>query len=266
MKTRNTAQIRSHAQKYLIKLCRKYSIKLNKKKFKNKKSLHLQWNEKEDKTGKNKKLDISQMSKYDLNILNMFRYYDRDYSTVLKRGDANSNKEIRENKGGLSTTQPKSESNEEVSSSTGEFNLKKSEKVKSLPTNALAYSVGNSNSNTIAEFFNSLQDLSKLNQKNINFLYENSYNCNLINNQICTLISQNHSNQGYLSKIKENYEYESNFLKKLLDNFQNYNTYLKNKLEQELLQNILKTRKRMIEQYNKFYTHPSFSNSFTQNF
>jgi hypothetical protein len=72
-------QIRSHAQKYIIKLCKKYSIKLNKKKFKNKKSVHLEWNEKDENQ---KKLDINKMNKYDRNILKMFSYYDRDYSTA----------------------------------------------------------------------------------------------------------------------------------------------------------------------------------------
>ena len=41
IKTRTIPQIRSHAQKYLIKLSRKYSIKLSQKKFTHKKSKHL---------------------------------------------------------------------------------------------------------------------------------------------------------------------------------------------------------------------------------
>ena len=76
MQTRNIVQIRSHAQKYLIKICKNYSIKLSKKKFLNKKSTHLEWSEK-DKV--KHKLDPSQMDQYDRNIVNMFKYYDRDY-------------------------------------------------------------------------------------------------------------------------------------------------------------------------------------------
>jgi hypothetical protein len=76
MKTRNIVQIRSHAQKYLIKICKMYDIKLSKKKFLNKKSSHLDLSEK-DKL--REKLNPQNMNKYDRNILNMFKYYDRNY-------------------------------------------------------------------------------------------------------------------------------------------------------------------------------------------
>lgn len=79
MKTRNIVQIRSHAQKYLIKICKNYSIKLSKKKFLNKKSSHLEWS---DKDKIKKKFNPSEMDEYDKNILKMFKYYDRDYQTL----------------------------------------------------------------------------------------------------------------------------------------------------------------------------------------
>ena len=74
IKTRTIPQIRSHAQKYLIKLCRKYSIKLSKKKFSNKLSKHLDIT----KLPYKGKANISNMSIYEKNILEMFNYYNRE--------------------------------------------------------------------------------------------------------------------------------------------------------------------------------------------
>ena len=74
IKTRTIPQIRSHAQKYLIKICRKYSIKLTKKKFSNKLSKHLDIT----KIPYKGKTYISKMSIYDKNILEMFNYYNRE--------------------------------------------------------------------------------------------------------------------------------------------------------------------------------------------
>ena len=74
IKTRSIPQIRSHAQKYLIKICRKYSIKLSKKKFSNKLSKHLDIT----KIPYKGKTNISNMSIYEKNILDMFNYYNRE--------------------------------------------------------------------------------------------------------------------------------------------------------------------------------------------
>ena len=77
IKTRTIPQIRSHAQKYLIKICRKYSIRLSKKKFSNRQSKHLDIT----KIPYKGKSNISNMSIYEKNILEMFNYYNRE---VLK--------------------------------------------------------------------------------------------------------------------------------------------------------------------------------------
>ena len=74
IKTRTIPQIRSHAQKYLIKICRKYSIKLSKKKFCNRLSKHLDIT----KIPYKGKSNISNMSIYEKNILEMFNYYNRE--------------------------------------------------------------------------------------------------------------------------------------------------------------------------------------------
>ena len=74
IKTRTIPQIRSHAQKYLIKICRKYSIKLTKKKFSNRLSKHLDIT----KLPYKGKTNISNMSIYEKNILEMFNYYNRE--------------------------------------------------------------------------------------------------------------------------------------------------------------------------------------------
>ncbi len=87
-------QIRSHAQKYLIKLCKKYSIILSTKKFKNRESKHLNF-EIESKS------DITQMNKYDRKILDLFKYYNREYLLVnkyftdsIKEADSTKEKDI----------------------------------------------------------------------------------------------------------------------------------------------------------------------------
>jgi len=74
IKTRTIPQIRSHAQKFLIKICRKYSIKLSKKKFSNRLSKHLDITKMPYKG----KCNISDMSIYEKNILEMFNYYNRE--------------------------------------------------------------------------------------------------------------------------------------------------------------------------------------------
>jgi hypothetical protein len=75
--TRSKTQILSHAQKYLISLCRKHNIKLSNKKFKTSQSVHLDY---KVSIGSN-----SPMDKYDKNILETFRYYNRSYISEEKQ-------------------------------------------------------------------------------------------------------------------------------------------------------------------------------------
>lgn len=86
IKTRTIPQIRSHAQKYLIKICRKYSIKLSKKKFSNRLSKHLDITKMPYKG----KCNISNMSIYEKNILEMFNYYNREVIQDDKIMDSNN--------------------------------------------------------------------------------------------------------------------------------------------------------------------------------
>jgi SHAQKYF class myb-like DNA-binding protein len=91
IKTRTIPQIRSHAQKYLIKICRKYSIKLSKKKFSNRLSKHLDITKMPYKG----KSNISNMSIYEKNILEMFNYYNRevihDEKNIENKNNINNN-------------------------------------------------------------------------------------------------------------------------------------------------------------------------------
>ena len=73
IKTRTIPQIRSHAQKYLIRLCGKYSIKLSKKKFALSNS-----NQDIVTVPCKKRLSISKMNIYEKNIFEMFNYYNRE--------------------------------------------------------------------------------------------------------------------------------------------------------------------------------------------
>ena len=86
IKTRTIPQIRSHAQIYLIKICRKYSIKLSKKKFSNKLSRHLDIT----KLPYKGKANIANISIYEKNILEMFNYYNRE---MLNDTPVNENNE-----------------------------------------------------------------------------------------------------------------------------------------------------------------------------
>ena len=115
IQTRTIPQIRSHAQKYLIKICRKYEIKLSQKKFLKTKSKHLELAY--SKSKKYKKTGLSSMNKYERNIYEMFNYYKRDITTnnnnnntVHKNSNSNSNITI-----STSTTIPETNSNSRIS-------------------------------------------------------------------------------------------------------------------------------------------------------
>ena len=73
IRTRTIPQIRSHAQKYLIRLCGKYSVKLSKKKFALSNS-----NQDIATVSYKKRLNISKMNIYERNIFEMFNYYNRE--------------------------------------------------------------------------------------------------------------------------------------------------------------------------------------------
>ena len=92
IRTRTIPQIRSHAQKFLIKICRKYEIKLSQKKFLKAKSKHLEPSYKKRK--KFKKTGIANMNKYERNIYDMFNYYKRDISSINNNNSNNSNSNI----------------------------------------------------------------------------------------------------------------------------------------------------------------------------
>ena len=90
IKTRTIPQIRSHAQKYLIRLCGKYSIKLSKKKF------ALSTSNKDIATVPCKKrLNISKMDIYEKNIFEMFNYYNRE---IINEDSENQEQNTKENK------------------------------------------------------------------------------------------------------------------------------------------------------------------------
>jgi hypothetical protein len=73
LKTRTTAQIRSHAQKYIIKLCNKYQIRLKSKKFRKRYPNQL------ETLKKKKSGNTFEMDKVDKELLNIFNYYIRVY-------------------------------------------------------------------------------------------------------------------------------------------------------------------------------------------
>ena len=90
IKTRTIPQIRSHAQKYLIRLCGKYSIKLFKKKF------ALSTSNKNIATVPCKqKLNFSKMNAYERNIFDMFNYYNRE---IIKDNNENMDAEKKQEK------------------------------------------------------------------------------------------------------------------------------------------------------------------------
>ena len=77
LKTRTCAQIRSHAQKFIIKLCKKYQIKIKSKKFKTKQSKHLNF------VYKKKIVNPRPIDPEDLKFLDIFNYYKREVKIFL---------------------------------------------------------------------------------------------------------------------------------------------------------------------------------------
>ncbi len=76
MKTRSAAQIRSHAQKYIIKLCKKYRIKIKSKKFKKKSPRHLDYVNRQKCPKPENSNGIGSLEK---KLLDTFNYYNREY-------------------------------------------------------------------------------------------------------------------------------------------------------------------------------------------
>jgi SHAQKYF class myb-like DNA-binding protein len=91
LKNRTTPQIRSHAQKYIIKLCKKYQIKIKSKKFRNLKKIP------EQKLKRRKTLPLSEMSARDKQILNIFNYYSRSYKPFTIEKIYNKELDIKNN-------------------------------------------------------------------------------------------------------------------------------------------------------------------------
>jgi hypothetical protein len=80
LKTRSAAQIRSHAQKFIIKLCKKYQIKIKSKKFKKKFSKHLNYFNKQRGFKEGRSAVIDSLEK---KLLDTFNYYNREYKPFL---------------------------------------------------------------------------------------------------------------------------------------------------------------------------------------
>ena len=78
MKTRTSAQIRSHAQKYIIKLCKKYQIKIKSKKFRKKEAKHLETINNIARNAKPKDINTTEKK-----LLDVFNYYNREYKPFL---------------------------------------------------------------------------------------------------------------------------------------------------------------------------------------
>lgn len=114
IQTRTIPQIRSHAQKFLIKICRKYEIKLSQKKFLKTKSKHLELAY--SKSKKYKKTGLASMNKYERNIYEMFNYYKRDITTNNNNNNNTGHKNSNSNCNittSTTTTIPETNSNSE---------------------------------------------------------------------------------------------------------------------------------------------------------
>jgi hypothetical protein len=174
----------------LIKLCKKYSIRLNKKKFKNKKSLHLQWTDKEEDI---KKLNFTEMNDYDRNILNIFKYYDRDYPSLQEltksppRADTNNSNKMASNYKNIFSfnkilkKEIKSQKNTFSSEITIKLNEGLSENKEDIrytlnPTEDKAPLSPHLFNLKIIQFLNSLNQLYSLNFQFIRFLQDKNFN------------------------------------------------------------------------------------------
>lgn len=77
LQTRTCAQIRSHAQKFIIKLCKKYQIKIKSKKFRGRDSKHLNF------VYKKKVVNPRPVEAEDQKFLDLFNYYKREQKIFI---------------------------------------------------------------------------------------------------------------------------------------------------------------------------------------
>ena len=268
IKTRTIPQIRSHAQKYLIKICRKYSIKLSKKKFSNRLSKHLDIT----KIPYKGKTNISNMSIYEKNILEMFNYYNREILKDEENLIDNNNKEniinnIKSLNGDNSINYNFSldnlnnpvnlgiKNNLKEKDNSKEMMLEINEQIQNLNKNN-CLSISNNQLKPFANTFppnilsniqnnnilstNNLLDLSQNQSQNIPILIKNDKNCNIQGNQFedfQTDFPINYINNFNQNKFFIQNEYEFYLMQKI----SYYNTLLLNtiKSNQKINENIL---------------------------
>ena len=272
IKTRTIPQIRSHAQKYLIKICRKYSIKLSKKKFSNRLSKHLDITKMPYKG----KTNISNMSIYEKNILEMFNYYKREimqddkilldnnnneFNNLNSRfGEFNNSNNINMNHNDINFSNLNNTSQLEIMHNLAEKDIKKenifdiNEKLKDLKKNnnfLLTFNNFNYLSNSFSyKNYDILSDLQNNDTKKINSLpnllqssFQNLNNTPYINSQTKQLLdlncdipfnSVNNFNQNKFF-IQNEYEFY------LMQKISYYNSLLLNSIKsnQKLNENIL---------------------------
>ena len=251
IKTRTIPQIRSHAQKYLIKLCRKYSIKLSKKKFSNKLSKHLDIT----KLPYKGKTNISNMSIYEKNILEMFNYYNREIITdeqnnlntdniiysqnIIDNGkkdfhvnnnDINNNLNILNNNDNLVTKESINNILEKKIKSTKEILAEKVNSLNSKNNDVLLSSNRHLNSFSIL-FPNILPNDLKINS---NIYFSKNINPNNLNNPLYI------NNNNILNKKERNQfiDFNSNIPLNFMNNFNQNRYFIQNEYEFYLMQKI----------------------------
>ena len=248
IKTRTIPQIRSHAQKYLIKICRKYSIKLSKKKFSNKLSKHLDIT----KIPYKGKTNISNMSIYEKNIFEMFNYYNRevlqdeqnniDKSTNVQNNNENTNKEFHDNNKDINANLNNLNCidnlslNKSISSILGKD--KKNEK-ESLTENVNFLNQNNYNmflspNTTLNPFKNSFPNFFTDDIKSNNIYFSKNSNFNNVNNPLYIKNNNAINIQGGDQFVDLKYELPINYM----NNFNQNKYFIQNEYEFYLMQKI----------------------------
>ena len=279
IKTRTIPQIRSHAQKYLIKICRKYSIKLSKKKFSNRLSKHLDITKMPYKG----KTNISNMSIYEKNILEMFNYYNRE---ILKDGNntVNDNNEEKINNIQLKNSFNES-SNNNIKFPQNSFNINTLTNFGNLEASKNLISKDNKIGNKIDINENINNNLSfSLNQfKTLPFSLPSYFLQNIQNNNPLkpidifdiSSLSQNPNNvisnfnnlNSQRKQLDLNYELNTNYMNNINLNqyfIQNeYEFYLMNKIAyyNNLLLNSIKTNQKINENFLLLFGYNSNNNN-----
>ena len=244
IKTRTIPQIRSHAQKYLIKICRKYSIKLTKKKFSNRLSKHLDIT----KIPYKGKTNISNMSIYEKNILEMFSYYNREVMNdeKLLTNIINNEPQFKKiegfdkNENSINTDKKSNVNNLEYSS---EKIINKDSKNIDIQNENMFCNINNDNLfssinklNTLPVLFpqNDLSNIQNIKSTNLSYISQNANMANMqLNNPLFNLNNNNLNFQGnqYLDLV---YELPINFM----NNFNQNKFFIQNEYEFYLMQKI----------------------------